>query len=172
MREAGLIVDDATKHHFKDKDGGDGTHCLHCPRTGITIPFSTKAGLPTFQVTKPSMSEFLNWPEDHIIDIGVENWSPHEHQEESLMSTPPLEMKVAMAHTSTQANTAALMAFQEMDEDPCETFLNLNEFHDAQEEEEEDFFDAKATILHSGEPLVLDELTTFEGLWLDRNGNK
>ena len=56
MREAGLIVDDITKRHLKDLTS-HGTHCMHDPNSGHTIPFITKSGLPAFRVHKPTMNE-------------------------------------------------------------------------------------------------------------------
>ena len=167
MRESGLIVDDVTKRHLKDPNQ-HGTHQLHCVKTGTTIPFTTKAGLPTFKMSKPTMNECLNWPEDRITDISIENWNPQDHHEDSLSSTPPLETTMAKMSWNEDNNMTAMMAFHDIDMDQCDTSLDLNEFLDAEEEErEEDFFDTTDTIMHSGEPFVMDELRTHHITHLD-----
>ena len=125
MRESGLIVDDVTKRHLKDPNQ-HGTHQLHCVKTGTTIPFTTKAGLPTFKMSKPTMNEHLNWPEDRIMDISIENWNPQDHHEDSLSSTPPLETTMAKMSWNEDNNMTAMMAFHDIDVDPCNTFFNLS----------------------------------------------
>ena len=79
MRQAGVIVDDVAKHHRKDEHTL-GTQAMHFPEKGEKIDFHLKAALFTFELQKPTMEEHLNWPEEDIIDIAVEDWNPQEHR--------------------------------------------------------------------------------------------
>ena len=54
---------------------------------GEKIDLHLKAALFTFESQKPTMEEYLNWPEEDIIDIAVEDWNPQEHTDD-VFSTP------------------------------------------------------------------------------------
>ena len=81
MRQAGVIVDDVAKHHRKDENTL-GTQAMHFPEKGEKIDFHLKAALFTFELQKPTMEEHLNWPEEDIIDIAVEDWNPQKHTDD------------------------------------------------------------------------------------------
>ena len=83
MRELGIIVDDVSKLHLKDRDN-NGTHTISFPIQGHSINLTTKGALSTFPVTNPTLSVYLSTPENDIVDISIYNWNPQDHHEESL----------------------------------------------------------------------------------------
>ena len=54
------------------------------------IGLTTKGPLSTFDVTKPLLEEYLNTPEEDILDIALEYWDPQQHHEYLLSNTPPV----------------------------------------------------------------------------------
>ena len=68
MRELGIIVDDIPKRHLRDTSTY-GTHSITFPKSRHVIPLSTKSAIPSFTVTKPTLSEYIEAEEEDILDI-------------------------------------------------------------------------------------------------------
>ena len=100
MRELGVIVDDVSKRHLKDKDT-NGTHSISFPSQGHSINLTTRGALSTFHVTKPTLSEYLNTPGSDIVDISIEHWSPQDHHEELLRNTPGVTIQTHICQATT-----------------------------------------------------------------------
>ena len=151
MRELGVIVDDVSKRHLKDANT-KGTHSISFPRQGHTISLTTKGALPTFPVTKPTLAEYINTPENDIVDISIENWSPQDHHEDLLKTTPGVEILSSVNHTSTMNASimepeAIINLISQFDDDNgnhSPTFFDCDEdeFFDASNEEEQVFYDS------------------------------
>ena len=73
MRQLGLIVDDVSRQHWKDKDKR-GTQTIIFPDTSIDLIL--RAALFTFKISKPTLEEYANTPDECIIDVGLDNWIP------------------------------------------------------------------------------------------------
>ena len=63
MREVGLIVDDVSKRHWKDRNS-TGTQSIISPNGNHVINLITKGALNTFQISKPTIEEYANTPEE------------------------------------------------------------------------------------------------------------
>ena len=90
MREAGVIVDDVSKNHFRDTDMNKGTQSIHFlnddKKIKFTVNLVVRAALMTFECSKPTLEEYYKLP---VVDIGCENWNPQRHRDDNnaLMTT-------------------------------------------------------------------------------------
>ena len=160
MRELGLIVDDVSKRHLKDVTS-NGTHSIILPEMDRTIHLTTRAALSTFTVTKPTLKEYLDTPEEEILDIAIEHWNPQEHNEESLEYTPPIPLpnqinKITYnEHLEKTIDTFCDLNSEDDQYLPCIQELNLNEetFYDANDIESDEQEDTPEInrLLHLGE---------------------
>ncbi len=78
LREAGFIVDDVSERH-KVNQTSQGTHSIIFPDEETQIKLVTRGALSTFEVSKPTMEEYLNAKEEDIYDISVTNWDPQDY---------------------------------------------------------------------------------------------
>ena len=136
MRELGLIVDDVSKRHLKDAVS-NGTHSITFPQSDKSIDLTTRAALSTFSVSKPTLQEYLDTPEEEVLDIALEHWNPQEHNEESLENSPSIPIPNQI-HSLTNTE-AKINMFCDLTEEPPLPELAT------EEENEELFFDAIET---------------------------
>ena len=111
------------------------------------------------------MQEYLEWSQEDIIDIAIENWNPQEHQQELLTSKPSITTAhMVMADNSgddcdysdtktydRDSSVHIMNALADADVDPLDQFLD-DEYFDS---EEDLFFNAEED--HSGESDSVNE---------------
>ena len=127
------------------------------------INLFTRGALSTFQVSKHTLKECLDTPEEDIVDIAIEHWNPQEHHEELLSNTPPIQLDHNVNYTiESHIENNYIDAFCDFDMVPEELIFQTPYVH-----EEDEFYDTEeiqgqqidkesnviSNTLHSGETI-------------------
>ena len=172
MRQRGIIVDDVSKEHWKAPNE-KGTQSLTFPNTSIDLVL--RAALFTFKVSKPTMEEYVTFPEERILDIGLENWDPHQYTDDCHQMLPVVNALQNPQETQTPPNliprchhTHQVTSTPNHIDDPFELFFDpLNEEEtpilgeDISDDEDLDsFYDAQEIpVSHEPKPGKVVHLT-------------
>jgi len=163
MRQLGIIVDDVHENHWKSP-GEKGTHSIMFP--DHTIGLTTRNALSTFKISKPTMDQYINWKEEDILDIAIENWDPQVYSD-LIIEDKVAKIEIPSQEVKSIENCSKNVLTNLIFHDPMEEFLDCIEFDEivVQNIQSKQLKDKKETVMDitSGENIEAEnELYFFD----------